>query len=184
MLQTAHVVIHRGAATVHIQMDARKEPSLSAFLSGKKIWSDIPKDWHPWKLLSLDVDNDNKEEFVVALHKLTRHLPHRLHTLFVFGFDGERIYPKWRGSSMGRDFEDFIVVHTTSGSKVVTLDRLLDGKYAVALHYWKGFGFLKEWEYGAWKSAKLLADRNGFTVNGNGKQLRFTVQGDSVIGPL
>lgn len=56
---------------------------------------------------------------------------------------------------MARDFDDFIVAKGKKGDKLMTLDRLLNGRFALSCYAWNGFGFSKEWERGAWKQARL-----------------------------
>jgi len=164
LITPQHVQIHRQKVVADVRLNKKRNPSVTVRLNDKVIWHDIPREWHPWKLAAIDVDGDGAEEFVVALAKFTRHSPHRLHTLFIYGFDGTHIYPKWRGSSMGRDFIDFAVVNSAQSQRLITLDHLLNGRFAVTCHVWKGFGFEKIWEHGDWKKARLEVRGNQIKV--------------------
>lgn len=153
----AQTVIHltRGTDRVEISIDLKQKHAVSAKLRGKVIWRAIPREWKPWKLALTDVDADGKQDFIVALRKVTRHAPMEIGNLYVYGFDGREIYPKWRGSRLGRDFVDFSVAKDKKGDKILTLDRLLDGRFTLSCYTWSGFGFRKRWEHGAWKQARL-----------------------------
>jgi hypothetical protein len=149
------VTLHRGAATVIVKLDPARAKTATAIYKGKIIWQAIPKDWKPWKIAVADVDGDKKDELLIGLYKVTRHSPNRIHTLYVYGFDGSKMIPRWRGSRLTRDFDDFSVAKAPKGDKILTLDRLLDGRFALSCYTWSGFGFRKNWERGAWKQARI-----------------------------
>lgn len=158
-LKILHLEFNR--QTVEIKLDTSKDPSASASIGGQVVWRYIRKDWKPWQLVKADVDGDGKSDFIIALNKLTRHAKFRINTLFVFAFNGETVVPKWRGSSMGRDFLDFRVVAAKGGDRILTIDKLLDGNLALASHKWNGFGFQNEWEKGHWKFASFIQNKDG-----------------------
>jgi hypothetical protein len=173
-----HAKLHSGGRTVDLAIEGRKSLAVSARLGGKLIWRGIKRDWKPWSIRTADVDGDGNEEFIVALFKHTRHSPHRLHTLFVYGFDGTAVFPKWRGSRLARDFVDFVVAKAKKGDKILTLDRLLSGRFALSCYAWSGFGFRKEWERGAWKQARLQeGGRGSITVVTEGGRAKFSTEG-------
>jgi hypothetical protein len=62
---------------------------------------------------------------------------------------------------MARDFVDFTVAIDPKGDKILTLDRLLDGRFALSCYTWSGFGFRKRWERGAWKEARIQKSERG-----------------------
>ncbi|MFI5386367.1 MAG: hypothetical protein ACHQ50_09625 [Fimbriimonadales bacterium] len=170
------VLLHHGSQTVEVTLDPRHEPAVTAKLGGKVIWRGIHRDYKPWKIAVADVDGDRSEDFIVALFKHTRHSPHRLHTLFVFGFDGTTVYPKWRGSRLARDFVDFVFARGKNGDKLLTLDRLLDGRFALSCYRWSGFGFRKQWERGDWKQARLKAGvSDSMTVVTEGGSVKISI---------
>ena len=174
------MLLHRGPQTVEIDLNARKNPAVTAKLGGRVIWRGIRKDWDPWKIAIADVDGDGIQDLVVGLYMHTRHSPHRIHTLYVYGFDGTAIYPKWRGSRLARDFVDFFVAKSPKGNDILTLDRLLDGRFALSCYAWSGFGLTKEWESGHWKRARLLAIGRGFvTVVTEDGPVKFSLAGHS-----
>lgn len=155
------VTLRRGSTTVQIKFDPSKAKTVTAIFKGRVIWQAIPQDWKAWKIAAADVDGDGKEELLIGLNKVTRHSPNRIHTIYVYGFDGAQMYPKWRGSRMARDFVDFSIAKNKKGDKIFTLDRLLDGRYALSCYTWSGFGFRKNWERGAWKQARLQEGGHG-----------------------
>lgn len=150
------ITVFTAGSTAMIKLDPKLDPSATAWLNGKRIWSYIRREWQPWKLLKLDLEGDRHGDFIIALHKQTRHAKFRINTLFVFGFDGKSVFPKWRGSSMGRNFTDVIVVHGSGRDGVATIDRLLDGRVALSLYEWNGFGFSKIVQKGPWKTATFI----------------------------
>lgn len=115
-------------------------------------------------MVKMDVDHDGVDDFVVGLYKPNRLSKRAQHTVYVFGFDGSHIYPKWRGTTLGRDFVDFNAISTPKGDKLVTMDHLLDGYFALAQYEWNGFGFHKEWEKGHWARATMAASSGSIVV--------------------
>ncbi|HVT11097.1 MAG TPA: hypothetical protein VHE55_02425 [Fimbriimonadaceae bacterium] len=170
--------VHHGAKVLELDLYQKKSPSVVAKLGGKTIWKHFPPSWGAWKIAVADVDGDHNEEFIVGLYRVSRHSPHPIHTLYVYGFDGASIYPRWRGSRMARDFVDFDVAKAKNGDKILTLDRLLDGRFTLSCYAWNGFGFRKEWEHGAWKKARLQEGKPGtITVVTEGGAVTFSTEG-------
>jgi len=172
------VLLHHGPQVVDLDLNLKRRLTVTAKVHGKVIWRGIDRDWDPWRIAIADVDGDGIEDFVVGLYMHTRHSPRRIHTLYVFGFDGTAIYPKWRGSRLARDFVDFSIAKSTKGDDILTLDRLLDGRFALSCYAWSGFGLRKRWEHGSWKRAHLLASRDGFvTVVTEDGPVKFSIEG-------
>ncbi len=172
-----HVRIQRGSIVADVKLNPNELRCVTVTVGAKVLWKDIPKDWHPWKLAVTDLNHDGKQELIVALFKLTRHSPSRLHTLFVYGFDGAKVFPKWRGSTLGRDFTDFAVLKSKKGDRIVTLDRLLDGRIAVTCRKWDGFGFRRVWERDSLMSAKLGATRQGVEIETESGRREYNADG-------
>lgn len=172
------LLVHHGAHILELTLDPKGNPAVVGKLNGKAIWKHFPPDWGAWKIAVADVDGDHNEDFVVGLYKVTRHSPKPIHTLYVYGFNGASVYPKWRGSRMARDFVDFVVAKDKNGDKILTLDRLLDGRFTLSCYAWSGFGFRKEWEQGAWKKARLQEGKPGtITVVTEGGPVKFSTEG-------
>src|SRR5438477_12638991 len=119
------------------------------------IWHGVPARWRPWRLAVVDLDADGRQEIVVALNKPTKYIPRRHETLFVYSFDGRQVWPKWKGSTLGRRFTDFAFANIFGKARLITIDVLIDGKKRLVVRTWNGFGFKANWEWGAWKSAYL-----------------------------
>ena len=169
------MLLHHGQQILEITLNPKLKQSVSVSLHGKLIWQGIDRDWKPWKVAIGDVDGDQNEDLVVGLYKHTRHSPNRIHTVFVFGFDGTAIYPKWRGSRLARDFVDLVITKHQKGDKLLTLDRLLDGRFTLSCYAWSGFGFRKDWERGTWMVAHLKQTGPGtVTVVTEAGSVRFT----------
>jgi hypothetical protein len=177
LLEISCIVLTRGGISARITLDPAADPSVTATIGGKLVWSYIRKDWQPWRLSEADVDGDGSQDFLVAMHKLSRHADFRFNTIFVFGFDGTKIYPKWRGSSMGRDFTDYVLLGGHK-DRLALLDRRLDGQPGLSCYEWNGFGFKKLWEKGPWSSASLVQNKAGrVQVQTDKGLLTFTREG-------
>lgn len=174
----AQLVLHHGSLTAEIEFDPRRSHAVTTKVKGKLIWQGVPSKWKPWKAAVADVDGDGNEDLLVGLWMHTRHSPHRIHTIYVYGFNGSEIVPKWRGSRLARDFIDFVVAKDKKGDKILTLDRLLDDRFALSCYAWSGFGFRKKWEHGAWKQARLQEGGPGsVTVVTEGGRVKFSTEG-------
>lgn len=155
------MLLHHGQQALELNLNPKEKLAVSAKLNGKVIWRGIDRDWKPWKMAVADVDGDHNDDFIVALYKHTRHSKNRLHTIYVYGFDGAAVYPKWRGSRLSRDFVAFVTTRDKKGDKLLTLERLLDGRFTLSCYAWSGFGFRKDWERGSWKEARIKQDGPG-----------------------
>jgi len=121
-------------------------------------------------LATADLDGDLRPEILVALYKSTRRFHRKHNCLFVYGFDGRTVTPRWLGSRLSRSFSDF----AASSGMLYMLESGLDGRRMVGQYLWSGFGFRRVGESGAWKKARLLgatskgalleADENRFLV--------------------
>lgn len=164
------VVLHEHLLSNHrlftLTLDPKREQTVEVREGRRILWRGIRRGFRPWKLAVADLDGDRRKEILVGLHKPTHNWPEPHNCLFVFGTDGTRVFPKWRGSSMGRRFDDFLTGHEPGarGATLYTLERRLDGARCVTAWRWNGFGFNKEWERGAWKSATLVRVHRGRVV--------------------
>src|SRR5439155_17757802 len=80
--------------------------------------------------------------------------------LFVYGFDGKTLTPRWLGSRLTHEFSDF----AASDGLVYALEARLDGRRCLGQYRWNGFGFDRVTESGNWKTAKLLSANSGGAI--------------------
>lgn len=181
LIPSAPIVFHSHGRTIRVEIVANARQPVIAKVGNKVVWRAMRREWFPWKVLAADVDGDGNQDVLIGLKKLTRHAKHRIHTLYVYGFDGKAFFPKWRGSRLARDFTNFSVLKTDSRDMIVTLDRLLDGRYALSCYSWNGFGFWKKWERGEWKEARLQeAEQGTIAVIAEGKRFRYSTEGKPI----
>ena len=172
--------LDRDGRTERILLDPAKDPSVSVWRDGQRLWADVRQHWHPYKIAVADLEGNGRSEIIVALNKSTRYLPKRHNCLFVYGFNGSSVYPRWLGSTLGRDFSDFAFANVDGDGKdrLVCLSKRLDGRYALSVYGWNGFGFTKLWERGGWRKARLMgANRESINVQADGKLIKLRRNG-------
>jgi hypothetical protein len=160
--------------TERVVLNAANEKTLSVWRGDKRLWQDVPKKWQPWKLTTADVDGDGKREILLGVYKPTRFFPKPHNCLFVYGWDGKQAFPKWLGSSLARPFTDF-----TSGNldddradELVSVEVTRDNKRCIAVYSWNQFGFVIDWQRGAWDSICLLeVKQEKIVVRADGRQI-------------
>ena len=152
----------------------RRDPVLRVWRDDRLLWSGVPKKWKPWKLTTADVDGDGMRELLLGVHKSTRFFPTPHNCLFVYGWDGKRVFPKWLGSSLGRPFADFgcANVDDDEAAELIAVERTREGKRCLALYSWCGFGFEFDGERGPWEDLELLegADKH-LLVRADGRRV-------------
>lgn len=129
------------------------------------IWT-LPEGVKVQKVLSCDIDNDQKDELILLCWKVGRYGIHKpfwvkkderkwSQHIFVYEYENDTIRPKWTSSYIGQDVTDMAV-----GSDTDSLNRLFltdpDGK--ISCWIWDSWGFTKE-----------------------EKSVTFTVFGDNII---
>lgn len=146
-----------------VQVDSSKEPTVSVARDGRVVWQGVPRRWHPWKIAVADVDRDGRLDLLVGVHKRTAHKPFPHHCLFVYNINRKSVTKKWLGSSLGLDFDDFLIeaTCTTEKPRLVLNEIQLDGKRTVGKYEWMGFGFWKVAESPKFDNVKLLGVRDG-----------------------
>ena len=129
------------------------------------LWQGIPAAWRPWKLAVADVDGDGRSEIVVGIVKATKFFPKPHNCLFIYGWDGRRVFPKWLGSTLSRPFTDFLFTSGggPSGDGLLSLETSLEGRKSLAAYRWNGFGFTLDWRKGEWQNAAFNKDISGTT---------------------
>jgi hypothetical protein len=104
---------------------------------------DRDRGYNPWKVLSGDVDGDGEAEVLFVVYKKARLHPVLANRLFVFGWDGRQLYPKWLGSRLSHPFCDLALKDLDGDgvSEVVALEAEPDGGARAMSYRWSGFGF-------------------------------------------
>ncbi|MBV9866949.1 MAG: hypothetical protein JO316_16475 [Abitibacteriaceae bacterium] len=171
---TLNVDLDHDGTVEHIVVDKSQSRVLSVWHGRTRLWQGVPQNRNPWKLMTADVDGDGKREIILGVYKSTRFIPHPHNCLFVYGWDGKQVYPKWLGSSLGKSFDDFMFANFKGSGmdNLVALETRSDGLKCVVAYSWIGFGFGVDWERGAWHHAKLLAAKpHAIVVEADGQQI-------------
>lgn len=100
--------------------------------------------YRAWTAHLADVDGDGNDELLAGVwsdHR--RHAepdPHR--TVWVLGWDGEKLVERWRGSALARPLVDFAArdLDGTGPDELVAYERGEEGCWLTA-YQWTGFGF-------------------------------------------
>lgn len=160
-----------------VRLDKESDPSLSVGHGARVKWRGVPARWQPWKLRIADVDGDGRSEIIVGVYKPTRFFPKPHNCLFIYGWDGERAYPKWLGSSLSKPFVDFAFIERRAlgGAELIAIEIKRNGKMCVAAYSWNGFGFTLDWQSGDWQKARLI-EANGarIMVEADGARVELT----------
>ncbi len=120
---------------------AREQTCLLVDAKGEN-WAFAPKRLNPWQIRAGDLDGNRKMDFMLGVFKSTNLIkePHR--TIFIYEFTGEEVKPKWKGSTIGRDFIDFNFVQL-EGPRMIIIEIDLDGRHVLSEWKWRGFGIRK-----------------------------------------
>lgn len=120
---------------------------LAAFsITAKRIqnlWIDKDRGYNPWKVIAKDIDGDSQIEVCVGVWKKARFHPIFDNRLFIYGWDGDQIFPMWLGSRLSSPFTDFNFCDVDGDGieELVALEIQRDGLKRVMAYKWKGFGF-------------------------------------------
>jgi hypothetical protein len=149
-----------------VVLDLRQKQVLSIWRGRTRLWRGMPQKWKPFNLTLADVDGDGSRDIILGVVKATRYFPKPHNCLYVYGWDGRQVFPKWRGSSLSRPFTDFRLadIDNDREAELISLETMRDGTRRVAVYSWVGFGFGFDWQSRAWKSARLLGVEHGKIV--------------------
>lgn len=109
----------------------------------RQVWIDKDRGQNPWKIRVKDIDGDSKLDVCVGVWKKSRSHPVVENRLYVYGWNGEQIFPKWLGSRLSSPFVDFDF-HDIDGDgfeELVALEIQRNGLKRVMCYEWNGFGF-------------------------------------------
>lgn len=142
---------------------AKGRHSLTIWRDGERIWQGIPREWRAWKLQAADVDGDDVKEIILGVHKRTRFFPEPHNCLFVFGWDGNKAFPRWLGSRLSKPFVDFAFAQLDgeAGEELVSLEVTRSGGRCLVVYSWCGFGFVGDWQSRGFARARLSKSKSG-----------------------
>ncbi|MEI6157976.1 MAG: hypothetical protein WCP87_06395, partial [Atribacterota bacterium] len=116
-----------------------------SFSDGKitRQWIDTDRGYHPWKIMSTDVDGDTKPDVCLGVWKKTQFHSVYDNRLFVFSWENGTIYPKWLGSRLSSPFVDFDFrdLDQDGFPELIALEYQKNGLKRVMSYQWSGFGF-------------------------------------------
>jgi len=168
-IQTMHARL--GGKLVIVKFDPKAHDTIRILdMQSHEIYRGMPKSLHPWKVQVADADGDGREDIAVGVYKKARFHPVMAKRLFIYGWDGKGLYPKW----LARPFTDFVFLDR----KLVAIEVTRDGMNELAVYRWDGFGFTGEWA--GVKSPKLsglTADHSRIIVQSGSRTMKFTFKG-------
>ncbi len=104
-----------------------------------------------WKAAVADVSGDGDDEVIAGVwsNQLRHDDPSPHKTLWVLGWDGRRLFPKWRGSAMARPMSDFSI-HEAASDRLdeLVVDEQLGDNCFETTYRWTGFGFAERQRQG------------------------------------
>ena len=105
----------------------------------------VGEDWghNPWKIMSAEIDGDEDLEICIGVWKAARFHPVFSNRLFIYGWDGNQLYPKWMGSRLASPFIDFDFKDLDSDEieELISLELQKNRKKRIMSYKWTGFGF-------------------------------------------
>lgn len=97
----------------------------------------------PWKIRLGNIDYTDGPQVIIGVNKLTHFDKEINNRLFVFNWDGEKLYKKWTGTRLGYYLKDFYIIDflDIKGDELVVIDKNEEGKERLLVYYWMDFGF-------------------------------------------
>ncbi|PKM94230.1 MAG: hypothetical protein CVU84_12270 [Firmicutes bacterium HGW-Firmicutes-1] len=117
-----------------------------------KIYENDFSKMKPWKIDCTDLEGDGEIEIVIGVHKKTHYDQNEGNRMFIFNWDGKKLYKKWTGSKLGNELLqfEFIELLNRQGDELIVIDLEEGGKERILVYYWFDFGF------------SLLAESKGY----------------------
>ncbi len=159
--QTADLDGDGMAETIELEAVARtKEPRARVAITKGAVTTRTP--WYPaWKLLVADVDGDGRAEILLALARTDRRDGRVRNRLYVYGWAGEGLVDRFRGSSFPRPFVDFAIEHGAPDGLPRLILLALDvptRTFRRETYRWTHFGFMRE-NSEPWSCPRPFPDR-------------------------
>lgn len=97
----------------------------------------------PWKVKLGNIDYTDGLQVIMGVNKTTHFDKEKNNRLFVFNWDGEKLYKKWTGTRLGYYLKDFYIMDILDikGDELVVIDQNKDGMERLLVYYWLDFGF-------------------------------------------
>ncbi|WP_352420224.1 hypothetical protein [Proteiniborus sp.] len=97
----------------------------------------------PWKIRIGNIDYTDVPQVIIGVNKSTHFDKEVNNRLFVFNWDGEKLYKKWTGTRLGYYLKDFYIIDflDIKGDELVVIDKNEEGRERLLVYYWLDFGF-------------------------------------------
>lgn len=109
----------------------------------ESFWMGEDRKHNPWKILTSEVDGDSLLEVCIGVWKKTLFHPVYDNRLFIYSWDGEKLFPKWLGSRLSSPFLDFTFQDLDGDgiNELIALELQRNGLNRLLSYKWQGFGF-------------------------------------------
>ncbi len=110
----------------------------------KHVYTSDFLDLKPWKIEIADVDGDEEKDILIAVNKTTHFDDQAKNRMFIFNFDGDKLYKKWTGSQIAGVWNDFYVGNLLPirGDELIFIEQVEDKGERLHIYYWFDFGFI------------------------------------------
>jgi hypothetical protein len=103
---------------------------------------DRDRGFHPWCIMTAELDGDPLPEVAVGAYKSARYDPKPENRLFIFDWTGEALFAKWLGSRLGLPFERFGFARGADGvDRLLAVEHSGQERLVLRQYHWDGFGF-------------------------------------------
>jgi len=135
----------------------------------------------PWKIELGNLDYTDGPQIVMGVNKSTYFDEEVSNRLFVFNWDGKKLYKKWTGTRLGYYLKDFYIMDllNITGEELVVIDQNQYGEERLLVYYWLDFGF------------QLLAESDFYDIIENARcldnnllEITYRKQGEKLTSKL
>ncbi|HUT52471.1 MAG TPA: hypothetical protein VM658_03685 [bacterium] len=103
---------------------------------------DLDRGFHPYCIMTAELDGDALPEVAVGAYKSTRFDPKPGNRLFIFDWTGDALFAKWLGSRLGLPFERFAFWRGDDGiDRLLAVEHSGSARLVLRQYHWDGFGF-------------------------------------------